>query len=88
MGIGGISIWQLLIIFVIAVLIFGTSRLKTVGSDLGGAIKGFRKAMESGDADPSRSAAGSMEEVRPALGKRADGDPSERAESSDVESRV
>ncbi|MFZ5654363.1 MAG: Sec-independent protein translocase subunit TatA [Pseudomonadota bacterium] len=45
MGLGGISIWQLLIILVIVMLIFGTKRLKNLGSDLGGAIRGFRNAM-------------------------------------------
>lgn len=42
---GGISIWQLLIILVIVMMIFGTKRLKNLGGDLGGAIKGFRNAM-------------------------------------------
>ena len=46
MGFGGISVWQLLIILLIVVLIFGTKRLKSIGSDLGGAVKGFRKAMD------------------------------------------
>ncbi|MEW5251437.1 Sec-independent protein translocase subunit TatA [Microbulbifer sp. 2201CG32-9] len=46
MGFGGISIWQLLIILVIVLLLFGTKRLKNLGGDLGGAIKGFRKAMK------------------------------------------
>ena len=45
MGLGGISIWQLAIVLLIVVLIFGTKRLKSIGSDLGGAIKGFKKAM-------------------------------------------
>ncbi|EXJ17251.1 twin-arginine translocase TatA/TatE family subunit [Imhoffiella purpurea] len=45
MGAGGISIWQLLIILVIVVLLFGTKRLKSIGSDLGSAVKGFRSAM-------------------------------------------
>ena len=44
--IGGISIWQLLILLLIVVLVFGTKRLRNIGSDLGGAIKGFRKGME------------------------------------------
>ena len=47
MGIGGISMWQLLIILLIVVLIFGTKRLKTLGGDLGGAMKSFRKAFEA-----------------------------------------
>jgi len=45
MGIGGIGIWQLLIILVIVLLLFGTKKLKNLGGDLGGAIKGFKKAM-------------------------------------------
>jgi len=45
MGMGGISIWQLLIILVIVLLLFGTKRLKSIGSDLGNAVKGFRSAM-------------------------------------------
>ena len=43
MGLGGISIWQLLIILAIVVMLFGTSRLKNIGSDLGSAIKGFEE---------------------------------------------
>ncbi|MCJ2378591.1 Sec-independent protein translocase subunit TatA [Vibrio sp. ZSDZ34] len=42
---GGISIWQLLIIAVIVVLLFGTKKLRGIGGDLGGAVKGFKKAM-------------------------------------------
>ena len=41
----GISIWQLLIILAIVLLLFGTRRLRNLGGDLGGAIKGFKKAM-------------------------------------------
>ena len=43
---GGIGAWQLLILLLIVVLVFGTKRLRNIGSDLGGAIKGFRKGME------------------------------------------
>jgi sec-independent protein translocase protein TatA len=46
MGLGGISIWQLAIVLLIVVLIFGTKRLKSIGGDLGGAVKGFKKAMD------------------------------------------
>jgi sec-independent protein translocase protein TatA len=52
MGLGGISIWQLLIILLIVVMIFGTKRLRGIGSDLGGALKGFRKAMSDADKEP------------------------------------
>lgn len=48
MGIGGISMWQLLILLVIVVLVFGTKRLRNMGSDLGAAVKGFRKGMDDG----------------------------------------
>ena len=52
MGIGGISIWQLLIILAIVIMLFGTKRLRTMGSDLGSAVKGFRKSMQDdGEAD-------------------------------------
>ena len=43
---GGISIWQLLIIVAIVVLLFGTKKLRTLGSDLGESVKGFKKAMQ------------------------------------------
>lgn len=49
---GGISIWQLLIIAVIVVLLFGTNKLRTLGSDLGASIKGFKKAIGDDTALP------------------------------------
>ncbi|WP_000509625.1 twin-arginine translocase TatA/TatE family subunit [Vibrio sp. RC586] len=50
---GGVSIWQLLIVAVIVILLFGTKKLRGIGGDLGGAIKGFKKAMS--EDDPVRS---------------------------------
>ncbi|TCP95209.1 sec-independent protein translocase protein TatA [Cricetibacter osteomyelitidis] len=47
---GGISIWQLLIIVAIVVLLFGTKKLRTLGSDLGESVKGFKRAMKDEDA--------------------------------------
>lgn len=55
MGLGGISIWQLLIVLVIILLLFGTKRLKNVGSDLGEAIKGFRHSMSKTDGEGDAS---------------------------------
>ncbi|WP_458524828.1 Sec-independent protein translocase subunit TatA [Onishia taeanensis] len=46
---GGISIWQLLIVLGIIILVFGTKKLRNVGGDLGGAVKGFKKAMNDGE---------------------------------------
>ncbi|MBN8279898.1 MAG: twin-arginine translocase TatA/TatE family subunit [Gammaproteobacteria bacterium] len=54
MGLGGLHIWHLLIILLICVVIFGTKRLKDIGSDLGGAVKGFRKAMSDAEEAPPR----------------------------------
>lgn len=48
MGIGGISIWQLLIILVIVVLLFGTKKIRSLGGDLGSAIKNFKDSMQEG----------------------------------------
>ena len=52
MGFGGISIWQRLIVLLIVVMLFGTQRLKGLGSDLGDAIKGFRKSVGAEDDKP------------------------------------
>ena len=49
MGLGGISIWQLLIVLAIVVMLFGTKRLRGLGGDVGSAIKGFKKAMSEDD---------------------------------------
>ncbi len=56
MGFGGISIWQLLIILVIIVLLFGTKRLRNIGTDLGSAIRGFRSSIKDGEADAAEDA--------------------------------
>ena len=52
----GISIWQLLIILVIVMLLFGTKKLRNLGSDLGGAVKGFRSAVKQGSDDVDEAA--------------------------------
>ena len=62
MGLGGISIWQLLIILAIVVMLFGTSRLRNIGSDLGSAIKGFRNSMSKDEAESVRDNAASKDE--------------------------
>ena len=47
---GTFSIWHWLIVLVIVVLVFGTKKLKNIGSDLGGAVKGFKDGMKDGGA--------------------------------------
>ena len=58
----GPSITQLLIILAIVLVIFGAKRLRNLGSDLGGAIKGFREAMHEGDKGDQSSTAARLEE--------------------------
>jgi sec-independent protein translocase protein TatA len=53
----GIGFRELLIILVIALVIFGAKRLKTIGSDLGGAVKGFKKAMSEGEEEDNKQLA-------------------------------
>jgi sec-independent protein translocase protein TatA len=48
---GSFSIWHWLIVLVIVVLVFGTKKLKNIGSDLGGAVKGFKDGVKGGSAD-------------------------------------
>lgn len=47
----GISIWQLLIILLIVALVFGTKKLRTIGGDLGSAVKGFRSAIKDRESE-------------------------------------
>jgi sec-independent protein translocase protein TatA len=47
------GIWELLVILLIIALLFGTKKLRTIGGDLGSAIKGFRGAMKEDDEDDS-----------------------------------
>jgi len=44
---GGFSIWHWLIVLVIVMLVFGTKKLRNIGEDLGGAVKGFKEGMKS-----------------------------------------
>ena len=49
---GSFSIWHWLIVLVVVILIFGTKKLRNMGSDLGGAVKGFKDGMKDGSAPP------------------------------------
>ncbi len=46
MGLGGISFWQILIILVVILILFGGKKIRTMGSDLGEGLKGFKKAIK------------------------------------------
>ncbi len=52
---GSFSIWHWLIVLVIVLLVFGTKKLRNMGSDLGGAVKGFKDGMKEGDASVDAS---------------------------------
>lgn len=54
MGLGGISIWQLLIVLAIVVLLFGTKKLRNVGGDLGAALKNFKGAVKDGEGEKGK----------------------------------
>ena len=54
---GSFSIWHWLIVLVIVLLVFGTKKLKNIGSDLGGAVKGFKDGMKDGSAPEEKPAA-------------------------------
>ena len=54
---GTFSIWHWLIVLLIVVMVFGTKKLKNMGSDLGGAVKGFKDGMKDGGAKPEEGAA-------------------------------
>lgn len=71
---GGISVWQLLIILVVVILIFGTKKLRTLGGDLGGAVKGFKKALNE---DEKKQEADKLEN------QQADAQFSEKAKDED-----
>lgn len=79
MGFGGISIWQLLIVLAILILLFGTKKLRNIGGDLGGAVKGFKKAM-SDDADKK------ADEDPKKLSKEEDAQFSEQSDAAKKES--
>ena len=65
--IGGISVTQLLILLVIVMLVFGTKRLRNIGSDLGSAVKGFRKGIEDEpeDSEPEKKITAEETSVEP-----------------------
>jgi sec-independent protein translocase protein TatA len=91
MGASGISIWQLLIVLLIVILIFGTKRIKNIGGDLGGAIKNFRKGVNEAEkieddlSGLDLGDSGSLSEEDPEEGPEEDPeeDPEEESDTKD-----
>ena len=72
---GSFSIWHWLIVLLVVVLIFGTKKLKNIGSDLGGAVRGFKKAMNEGEDEQNK-------QLTDLTGGSKDADFQERAAST------
>jgi sec-independent protein translocase protein TatA len=60
---GSFSIWHWLIVLLIVVMVFGTKKLKNMGSDLGGAVKGFKDGMKDGAASMDEKPSGPAQQV-------------------------
>ncbi len=70
---GTFSIWHWVIVLLVVVLLFGTKKLRNVGSDLGAAVKSFRRGIAEGDAEPDKlesSEGKPAETAKPAEGER------------------
>ena len=78
---GGLSIWHWLIVLLIVVLIFGTKKLKNIGTDLGSAVKGFKDGVKDGSSSQAEASA-PTQQVTSAAQKVAEGQP------IDVEART
>ena len=76
---GSFSIWHWLIVLLIVVMVFGTKKLRNMGSDLGGAVKGFKDGMKDGSSDAA---------TPPAPTQQVTGQPANSDKSTiDVEAR-
>ena len=74
---GGLSIWHWLIVLLVVVLIFGTKKLRNIGQDLGGAVKGFKEGMK-----------GANEEADAAKGTAAEAPPPSKIAGQTIEGEV
>ncbi len=77
---GSFSIWHWLIVLVVIILIFGTAKLKNIGKDMGGAIKGFKEGMKDGTED----VANKVDDRRQVPGQTIDVQAKEKGPASNV----
>jgi sec-independent protein translocase protein TatA len=68
---GSLSIWHWLIVLLVVLLIFGTKKLRNIGADLGGAVKGFKDGMMKSEEDKSAQA---KSEIPPTTGQTIEGE--------------
>jgi sec-independent protein translocase protein TatA len=77
---GSFSIWHWLIVLLVIILIFGTAKLKNIGKDMGGAIKGFKEGMKDGTDDVT----GKVDDRRQVPGQTIDVQAKEKGPASNV----
>ena len=75
---GSFSIWHWLIVLVIVMLVFGTKKLRNIGADLGGAVRGFKDGMREGGEKPGDAASGAP--AAQVTGKTVDGEVKQKTE--------
>lgn len=68
----GPSVWQLLVVLVIIVLIFGTKRFRNIGSDLGSAVKGFKKSVSDDEKEPKELDSPSQNKTNESVEKKSE----------------
>ncbi len=78
---GSLSIWHWLIVLAIVVLVFGTGKLKNLGKDVGGAIKGFKEGLNEGDAPQAQAKAETPKVEAAKTAETVEGKAKEKAEA-------
>jgi sec-independent protein translocase protein TatA len=71
---GSFSIWHWLIVLLVVVLIFGTKKLKNIGADLGGAVKGFKDGIKSGSDGSAEAGSPPAQQVTTGTAQRSNAD--------------
>jgi sec-independent protein translocase protein TatA len=78
---GSISIWHWLIVLLVVVLIFGTKKLRNIGTDLGGAVKGFKDGMKSDGMKSEDEKSQAKAELSSAAGQTIEGEVKKETQS-------
>ena len=76
---GSFSIWHWLIVLIIVMLVFGTKKLRNIGADLGGAVRGFKEGIKEGTAEQPADATGGSQKV---AGNIIEGEVKDRTKSA------
>ena len=76
---GGLSIWHWLIVLVVVVLIFGTKKLRNLGADLGGAVRGFKEGMKTDEERDQAQASAKLEHA--GTGQTIEGEVKDKTKS-------